>query len=408
MYAKLIITLTLLCFYSISALPSFPTIKDEIFPAFDTGVEIPRIKLTFVYGVPTLPFSIGNPRQKFTGIFDTSSPITWVMSDKCNSSACLSVPDSEKFHAKASSTNFQFPLSVDMNYLDGSHVQLKPELDAITFADKFTIPRHLIGEAYKVDYPKGYVAPADARLGMGGFGSIDWTKMRMNLDLAPITNPFSGVFKRAAGDDVVSTGYIKSGSSDYRKRFNFNEISSSAFILGVDKTLYSDPVYKLPLVPLQGFNSPFWKIPIAGLQLKYTNITQQFKFSSGGHGKIDSSSPIITLPRSTADAINTALGATFNAQLNMYTIDCEAMTTGPWFVIQFAAGVNAHIPADQFIYQQNDGSSCYTAIGGGTDEQNIYLGGPFFRSFYLMYHYTGLSVNIAESSVVQAGKLFAQ
>lgn len=50
------------------------------------------------------------------------------MSDKCNSSACLSVPDSEKFHAKASSTNFQFPLKVDMNYLDGSHVQLKPEL----------------------------------------------------------------------------------------------------------------------------------------------------------------------------------------------------------------------------------------------------------------------------------------
>lgn len=193
-----------------------------------------------------------------------------------------------------------------------------------------------------------------------------------------------------------------------RRRKKLLYITYTLYFLGVDKTLYKDPVYRLPLVPLQGFNSPFWKIPITGLQLKYTNITQQFKFSSGGHGKIDSSSPIITLPRSTADAINAALGATYNAQLNTYTIDCKALTTGPWFVIQFAAGVNAHIPADQFIYQQKDGSSCFTAIGGGTDEQNIYLGGPFFRSFYLMYHYTGLSVNIAESSVVQAGKLFTQ
>lgn len=77
---------------------------------------------------PTLPFSIGNPRQKFIGIFDTSSPLTWVMSEKCNSSACLEVPDNKKYRPDDSSTNFKFPLQVDMTYLDGSHVRVKPEL----------------------------------------------------------------------------------------------------------------------------------------------------------------------------------------------------------------------------------------------------------------------------------------
>lgn len=178
----------------------------------------------------------------------------------------------------------------------------------------------------------------------------------------------------------------------------------------MDKTLYKEPVYTLPLVPLQGFKSPFWKIPITGLQLKNNNnlIQSKFPFGSGAHGKIDSSSPIITLPSATADAINTALGAKFDSKLNSYTIDCDAVTKAPSLVIQFAAGVDAQISADQFIYQRDDGSTCYTAIGGGSDTQNVYLGGPFFRSFYLIYHYSGLSVQIAESSVVQAGKLLAR
>lgn len=50
------------------------------------------------------------------------------MSDQCASNACLAEPYSEKFHANESSTNYKFPLRVDLSYLDGTHVQLKPEL----------------------------------------------------------------------------------------------------------------------------------------------------------------------------------------------------------------------------------------------------------------------------------------
>jgi hypothetical protein len=74
---------------------------------------------------------LGTPSQNFVGIFDTSSPVTWVMSEKCNSSACLSVQNSQKYHPETSSTNFKFPFRIDLSYLDGSHVQLKPELVCI-------------------------------------------------------------------------------------------------------------------------------------------------------------------------------------------------------------------------------------------------------------------------------------
>lgn len=50
------------------------------------------------------------------------------MSKKCTSIACLAVPDKDKYYPEKSSTNFKFPFRVDFSYLDGSHVQLKPEL----------------------------------------------------------------------------------------------------------------------------------------------------------------------------------------------------------------------------------------------------------------------------------------
>lgn len=422
-------------------LPTIPSLQDEIFPGFSfDGNLIPRIELKYVHGVPTLPFSIGTPPQNFVGIFDTSSPVTWVMSEKCNSSACALVSDSEKYHPERSSTSFSFPFRIDLSYLDGSHVQLKPALDAITFDNKFKIPRHLVAEAFEVDYPKGLLPAANARLGMGDFGSIDWSKTKFNLDAAdilptsinnaftpsiPVLPKLPNLFKnkRAVGDDRYSTGYARSGSAGFRKRGPLIDsvLSSFAFILGVDESLYKKPLYKLPLVPLLGLRSPFWKIPISGFQLLYGNTTtatsvkqpSQYAFPSGAYGKIDSSSPVLTVPQATADAINKDLGAVFDSKTGLYTIACSALQSAPSLVIQFdSAGVDAHIPPNQYIYQRDDKinatDGCYTAIAGGSDGQNVYLGGPFFRSFYLVFHYSGLNVGIAESSVQLSGRLFAR
>ncbi|KAI7875822.1 aspartic peptidase domain-containing protein [Mucor mucedo] len=252
---------------------------------------------------------------------------------------------------------------------------------------------------------------------MGDFGSIDWSKTKYNFDIsdvAPIPNPFSGVFrsKRASGDSRYSVGAASSGSSGFRKRGPLIDsvLSSSFFILGVDKSFYKGPVYELPLIPLMGFRSPFWKIPVTGFQFLNMNATYQsnpqFSFPSGAYGKIDSSSPVLTVPSATADKMNSALGAVYNANLNVYTIPCSFYETAPWLTIQFGIGVKAHIPPSQYIYKfEGANGGCYTAIAGGSDSQNVYLGGPFFRSFYLIFHYSGFNVGIAESLSNESGRL---
>jgi hypothetical protein len=159
----------------------------------------------------------------------------------------------------------------------------------------------------------------------------------------------------------------------------------------VDKSLYKGPMYKLPLAPLTGLHSPFWKMPINRFEFVYINVTTtnqqqplqkglKFSLSSGAYGKIDSSSPILTVPSNTAEAMNKALGAVFDSKLNIYTISCSALKTAPSLLIQFGAGVSAEIPPQQYIYQvegpTNSNDGCYTAIAGGKDENVFLLGFP--------------------------------
>jgi len=182
--------------------------------------------------------------------------------------------------------------------------------------------------------------------------------------------------------------------------------------------LYTGPIYQLPLAPVSGLSSPFWKIPIEGFRFQYANASagkpdQQFSFQKGAYGKVYSSSPVLTVPKSTADAMNKAIGAVYNEALNLYTIPCSAYNTAPSLVFQFGAGIDAEIPPQQYIYKleedrPNSGvssDSCYSAISGGTDDINVFLGGPFFRSFYLVYQFSGQSVGVAES-IAHIGKVY--
>lgn len=188
--------------------------------------------------------------------------------------------------------------------------------------------------------------------------------------------------------------------------------------IGIDESLYTGPIYQLPLAPLSGFSSPFWKIPIKGFKFQYNNASaakpdQQFSFKSGAYGKVYSSSPVLTVPKGTADAMNNAIGAVYNEALNLYTISCSAYDTAPSLIFQFGAGIDAEIPPQQYIYKLEEdrpnsgvgGDSCYSAVTGGTDDINVFLGGPFFRSFYLVYQFSGQSVGVAES-IAHIGKVY--
>ncbi|KAG2219752.1 hypothetical protein INT45_007791 [Circinella minor] len=352
------------------------SIDDMIFKTPEyIGDKPPSIPLLFQSGVPTAKFSIGTPPQNFTGIFDTGSPITWALSSECRDHGCTNVPISEKFNQKASNTNSPIPTEIDLHYLDGTHVQLKPELDTVTLAKQFQFPRHLIGEVTMIEYPAGFV-PA------------------------------------ATGDAHTSTGPATSGSPNFRKKRGFpTSAINFLWVLGNDPSMYTGPLYKLDLISAaDSGTSPFWKVPLKGLSFK----NQEFKLSGGSYGTISSSTPYIMVPPSVAGDINNAIGAHYNEQSRMYTISCSARDYLKPLVIEFSQGLNAVISAIQYINEFNhpptDSSQqedqCFSTIVNGPDDHTIYLGGPFFRSYYLGFAITELQLNIAQS-VVNTGATLA-
>jgi hypothetical protein len=103
MINKKFIISTLFFALSTSALPGqlplkFPSLEDELFKIPD-GINPLRIPLKFINMVvknylyfvyflfntlfkPTIKMAVGTPKQEFMAIFDTATPITYIISDK--------------------------------------------------------------------------------------------------------------------------------------------------------------------------------------------------------------------------------------------------------------------------------------------------------------------------------------
>lgn len=158
--------------------------------------------------------------------------------------------------------------------------------------------------------------------------------------------------------------------------------------------MYKGNLYDLPLMPASSVVSPFWKIPLSGLQL---DNGRSFPLANT-YGTVSSSSPYIFVPSDLAKSINEqGLGAAYDAELGLYIVQCSATQSAPKLVIQFAAGIDAYIPSQQYISQLQDGR-CYSAIAPRKDsDANIELGGPFFRSFYIEYSFTSQKISVANS-----------
>ncbi|CAO3597784.1 unnamed protein product [Absidia cylindrospora] len=408
-----------------------PSLESQIlkFPSVEDVLKIP---LHFVGGVPTVSFGVGTPSQPVTGVFDTGSLMTWIMSDQCNSSVCADVPN--KFHRKESSTNHDLGYSIEIDYIDGSSVRLLPELDKLTLLDDIVIPEHLMAEAIEVYYPKTYPISANGRLGVGDFGAFIKYIAKLEGVIKDKTGLLKGILTRAVGDDRTATGYASSASPDFKKRDGVH--APFYWTLGSDPSMHdkSDKLYDLRLMsPSAKVLSPYWKLPLHGIKLvaQVENAKQeeptQKKSSSllssplikrapasselllrldlpkSAYGSIDSSTPYLHLPRKLSQELNQKLGAEYDSSLGLYTIPCDRKADGsPLLVFEFE-GVDALLPAHQYIIKKNQ--KCHTAIldnikknkDDEEDEDQIHLGGPFFRSYYIEYYTAERKVAIAES-----------
>ncbi|KAI7874981.1 acid protease [Lichtheimia hyalospora FSU 10163] len=397
------------------------SIQDFLFSPSNVGDMLPKIPLNFLGGIPVAEFSVGTPPQNFTGIFDTESPFTWMMSTECTSDGCANVPIKDKFNHSASSTNMQLPMELDWDYPDGTHIKFTPELDTVTLAGTIPFPRHVVGDAMKVTYPEGYMPVANARIGAGGYRDdlldLDPTKGK-GLPTSPGGAPGAGAgvtkppFRRAASDDHFSTGRLMSGSGGFRKRAP-NAETEFAWVLGSDPSMYTGQLYPLDLTHnLAADGSPFWKVPLKGISLSHSHSKEQFfGFNSNsdnekedGIASVVSSTPYIKVPSDMADAINKAIGATEkDPNTGVYTLGCDARHNAPSLVVHFSQGVDAKIPAQQYINQYEHVPAgkhthgCFSTIVPGNDDRTVTLGGPFFRSFYIEYSFLEQKIFVAES-----------
>lgn len=197
-----------------------------------------------------------------------------------------------------------------------------------------------------------------------------------------------------AGDDRMATGASSSGSPTFKKRAPSDD--GFLWVLGTNPEMYTGTLYDLPLVPASSasMSSPFWNVPLSGLQL---SSGRSFPLSNT-YGRVSSSIPYILVPPDLAKSINQQLGAMYDSQLGLYTLQCSAQQSAPKFIIQFAASVDAYIPPQQYIIQM-DGGRCYSAITPRKDnDHNIELGGPFFRSFYIEYSFADQEISVANSA----------
>ncbi|KAI8333729.1 aspartic peptidase domain-containing protein [Chlamydoabsidia padenii] len=385
-----------------------PTFENQLlkFPLVDNPLKIP---LHFENGVPTLSFGIGTPAQTVTAIFDTGSLVTWVASDKCNASACPGIDEKTKFHQKDSSTNSHLGYTIDINYFDGGFVRLEPELDTLTIMDSITIPNHLFGEAYEMRYPKGQATSANGRLGAGDFGAFMKYMPSAKDMMQYMEGAAKGYIARAVGDDRTSSGYGAPASPDFKKRDGVH--APFYFNIGSDPSMYKEggKLYDVPLMPeSEKVLSPFWKLPLHGIKLvpsnNKTETTVQKRapllrltLTESSYGSIDSSTPYLHFPLQHSRALNDKLGAQFDSSLGVYTIPCEQKKKENLLLVFEFEGVDALIPAHQYIIKKGD--QCHSAIvDTGNDEDQFHLGGPFFRSFYLEYHTSMRRMSMAEST----------
>lgn len=241
----------------------------------------------------------------------------------------------------------------------------------------------------------------------------------------------SSLFSVLAGDDHFATGYGGSGSPGFKKlgkRAPPGDASSSSssssldtadfrWVLGSNPDMYRGPLYELPLasVNTNDVDSPFWKVLVKGLALVHSggaNGTQmgpqEFPFSKGTIGEVASSLADLLIPGQVADTINEALGAKKNSE-GVYTIACSARQNAPSLVIHLD-GVDAILRPQHFIARLEHVSSgtdgCYSTLVASPNEQ-VYLGGPFFRAFYIEYALSEKKLLIAESATDGLGALHA-
>ncbi|KAJ1563682.1 hypothetical protein HK405_001164, partial [Cladochytrium tenue] len=327
--------------------------RTVVLPAGDIDVDLERragsASLTndenFLWNAPVY---IGNA-QAFSLDLDTGSADTWVRGSSCTSSdGSCGVSGQAKFSTSDSTvtaTGTSFSVSYGSGSVSGK-VYLGPvELGGLTATVDFGVSTSETG-----------FSDSDGLLGLG-YSSISniaaegFTKSNFIDQLGLSTNEFSFYLSNYADSDSGEVTIGGVDTSKYTGSFSYISLSSETY----------------------------WEASWSGGTYAVSTSTGKLD-SSVKNFIVDTGTTLIYLDTTAANAINSAIGATYSSSYGAYVISCSKASTGP--AVNLTIGGNVYsIPANIYVLQ--DGSICFSGFDRGATSIGLgILGDIFIRAYY--------------------------
>ncbi|CAF1057428.1 unnamed protein product [Adineta steineri] len=310
--------------------------------------------------------SIGTPAQTFNVDFDTGSSDLWIPSIRCLSSC----GNRSRYNANISSTYRANGASFHIGYGDGSSTNGRFDNDTVTVAG-LSVTNQVFAEALNMSGFDGLVI--DGLLGLayqsiasGGEAPVFYNMYKQNLIPQPI---FSFYFN--PDSSVVPGGELILG--------------------GVDTTKYIGSVTYVN-VTVQGY----WQFQANSITIGSTVIC-----SSSCNAIADTGTTLILGPTSQINALNAALGATYDPNTGWFSVNCSSRTQQGFPNVTFTIGGQAFtLSAIQYFLIWNTGQYyiCYSVFNYSPLANGWILGDYFLSRFYSIYNMGTNQVGFATST----------
>ncbi|KAF9336005.1 hypothetical protein BG006_009980 [Podila minutissima] len=255
----------------------------------------------------TIPFSLGTPPQSFNVIIDTGSPVTWVASNTCNTSGCLKT---KKFNCAASSTCKSLNTPFSASYVSGQGVS------GDYVADVYTI------------------GSLQFR-GAAGIVNVD------NAELPDTIDGIMGLWYYAQGSTVPILNVLKNttaldeniiGVYLEPSATSVNAPGGEITFGGVNTARFSGSITYSNCLP----GRP-WTIPLNSVAVNGKAVS----IPTGVKATIDTGTTAMLMPKTAADAINSAIPGAVRAPNaeNLWFLPCSGSTPVTFTFGQFTATI---------------------------------------------------------------------
>lgn len=340
--------------------------------------------------------------------FDTSTPINWVPSSKCQSSACNLV--SKKYDASKSSTAVNTHQPFKVIYDDGC-------IDGTLYEDKINIAGYQIDNATFINAHKvtGDLGTNNylGSLGFGGFDEGDWYNTPGHKLTVFLNNTLDSNIGNKNKQKIVRRGFSYApqmgfspapGPSSSRRKLRKRWYDSYFVIGGIDYDLVDGDFIHLDLPTCDYGESKYWKAELGYLKLgdKYE---KEIKSETKTLAQFNSLTKYIIAPEETSKCLHESINAklTYNQDGDkVYQLPCDQAKLLPNMDFKLNNQYKASIPYSAWFEEdEHDPTMCNSLIRSVCDktkkkEHNWVFGNAFLNEFYVYLDFNQGTISMAK------------